>query len=233
MLRKVRHLLPFPESSGMKILLVDHHELFRNGLHYMLRKLPGGVDELLEAADWQKGLQCVEQHPDLDMVLLEIRSHGCRGVSSVKLFRERYPHIPLVVVSGDEDTQIIAKVLHHGASGFVGKSAPETQLLSALKLVSAGDIFVPPQMLKPAPDPKTYCLTRRQIQMLGCLTEGLSNKEISRKFGLAEGTVKVHVAAVYQALRVRNRREAVGVAFQIGMGFKPTAENYKRQSNAA
>jgi DNA-binding NarL/FixJ family response regulator len=207
----------------MKILLIDHHELFRDGLRHVLQKLPGGMGELLEAGDWMAGLKCIEQHPYLDLILLELKTPGCKGAESVEFFRRRYPHIPLVVVSGDEDFHVINKVLSYGASGFVGKSSPEPMLLGALKSVFAGNIYVPPQLFRHYASPKGYRLTRRQEQILGCLTEGLSNKEISERFDLAEGTIKVHVAAVYQALHVKSRQEAAGVAGRIGLGVGATA----------
>lgn len=202
---------------GMKILLIDHHELFRDGLRHVLQKIPSGVGELFEAGDWKEGLRCTELHPDLDLVLLETKVFGCDGVDSVKYFRERYPRIPLVVVSGDENFHVINAILNYGASGFIGKSSPESMLLSALKLVFAGNIYVPPQVFQHRSNNDEYRLTQRQIQVLGCLTEGLSNKKISEKFNLAEGTVKVHVSAVYQALRVGSRVEAVRIADQLGL----------------
>lgn len=211
----------------MKILLIDHHELFRSGLKYMLQKISAEANEVLEAGDWKEGLKLVESHPDLKMVLLEHQAPGCQGTNAVKLFREHYPHLPLVVVSAGEDFYAINNLLNSGANGFVGKTSSETALLSALKLVLAGDIYVPPQMLKHESSLKAYRLTRRQMEMLACLTEGFSNKEISEKFDLAEGTVKVHVAAVYKNLRVRNRREAAGVASQMGFSVKQCDKNFK------
>lgn len=208
----------------MKILLIDHHELFRAGLRHVLQQIPKGISELLETADWNEGLQYVGQHPDLDFVLLELRAHGCRGVESVKQFHQRFPHIPLVIVSGEESFHVIKSVLNSGAHGFVGKSSPAAMLLSALRLVYAGGIYVPPQMFKQASGSNEYRLTKRQVEILGCLTEGLRNKEIAQKFDLSEGTVKVHVAAIYQALRVKSRKEAVNLADQLGLTSWPDGE---------
>ncbi len=209
-----------PNRSTMKILLIDHHELFRNGLRYVLQKLPTGMGELLETGEWQTGLSLVEENPDLNLVLLELKSSGCKGVESVKLFRAKYPDTPLVVLSGEEDSRVVNKVLDYGARGFVGKSVPETTLLTALEVVLAGDIYVPPHLLQYRSGANEYGLTKRQIQILECLAEGLSNKKISARFRLAEGTVKVHVAAVYQILRVRSRLEAVEVARKMGISAK-------------
>jgi DNA-binding NarL/FixJ family response regulator len=204
----------------MKILLIDPQKLFCDGLRYVLQKLPGGVAQFLETGDWLTGLAYAEQNPDLDMVLLELNARGCGGVDSVAFFRKCYPHIPLVVVSADEDVHVINQVLNRGARGFVGKSASEAMLLEALQVVLAGEKYVPPQVFGDLTISLEYLLTRRQKQVLGCLTEGLSNRAISERLSLGEGTVKAHVAAVYLALNVNSREEAASVALQSGFGSR-------------
>lgn len=225
----------------MKILLIDHHALFREGLRQILRQLPGGVDEILEAGSFADGMRLAGQHPGLDLALLELKSPGSEGVIAVKHFRLRYPHIPLVVVSSEEDSRVIVDALSNGASGFVCKSSGGTTLLDALKLALSGSIHVPAQILRQPGIPaknedyrngnrrsnsNEYGLTERHMDILRCLTAGLSNKEIARAINLAEGTVKVHVAAVFQILRVNNRMEAIQVARQLGLAIciKPEAE---------
>jgi DNA-binding NarL/FixJ family response regulator len=124
------------------------------------------------------------------------------------------------------------KVMGYGAMGFVCKSSSAPVMLSALNLVLAGGVYVPPQMLQQSPSPAVsasdrvdkrsqntneYGLTVRQMQVLTHLAEGMSNKQIAQAVNLAEGTVKIHVAAVYQVLRVNSRMEAVRVAEQLGL----------------
>lgn len=214
----------------MKILLIDGHALFREGLRHILQQLPGGVDKILEAGSFPEGLKLAERHPDLDLVLLELRSHGSEGAISVKLFCQRYPHIKVVVVSGEEDCRVIREVLAYGADGFVCKSSTEAALLNALNLALADSVFVPPQLSqrpvikagnrcgdKRYTKAKEHGLTARQMDVLRGLAAGLSNKEIAGKINLAAGTVKVHVAAVYQILGIRKRVEAAQVARHIGL----------------
>lgn len=215
----------------MKILLIDNHALFREGLRCVLQQLPGGVDEILEAESFPDGLALAGQHPGLDLALLELKSPGSGGAISVRLFRQHYPHIPLVVVSGEEDGRVINSVLSYGASGFVCKSSTGATLLSALSLALSGSIYVPAQFLrrpgvaagnKSSRDDNRrsnneYGLTARQMDILKYLTAGFSNKEIARVTDLAEGTVKAHVAAVCQNLRVKSRMEAIRVAKQLGL----------------
>lgn len=224
------------KKNGMKVLLIDHHALFREGLRCVLQQLPGGVSEILEAGSFSDGLKLAGQHPGLDLALLELKSPGCEGAISVRLFRQRYPHIPLVVVSGEEDACIINSALSYGASGFVCKSSSGSTLLGALGLALSGSIYVPQQFLrrpgaaarnrKSSEDSRRssaneHGLTARQMDILRYLTEGLSNKEIARVTDLAEGTVKAHVAAVCQALCVKSRMEAIRAARQLGLVDMP------------
>jgi len=216
----------------MKILLIDSHRLFCEGLRHLLQQLSDDVVKILEATSFSEGLRLAEQHPDLSLVLLELKSPGSEGALSVKHFRELYSHFPLVVLSSEESSCIIKKALDYGADGFVCKSSGGSTLLSALSLVLDGSIYVPQQFLHPpaissdhennnSNDRNSSCneygLTSRQMDVLMCLHAGLNNKEIASAINLAEGTVKVHLANVYQTLRVKNRMEAIRVARQLGL----------------
>lgn len=216
----------------MKILLIDGHALFREGLRHILQLLADGVSGLLEAGTLLDGLRLAGMHPDLNLVLMELQLSGSEGAIAVKQFRELYPHIPLVVLSGEEDCRIIKKALDYGADGFVCKSSSGVTLLNALNSVLGGSLYVPQQLLHPATITResgnvggkkinSNCnqrvLTKRQMDVLKGLAEGLSNREIGESTNLAEGTVKVHVSAVYQTLGVGKRIEAVKIAKQLGL----------------
>lgn len=214
----------------MKILIIDNHTLFRDGLCHLLQQSSMGFKEILEANNFQSGMTLTEQHPDLGMVLLEIKTPGCIGSTSIERFSQCYPDIPLVVVSSEEYGDVIHDTLSKGASGFVCKSSTSAILLNALMYVIAGGVYIPPQMIRPTgitfidntgnhypPTTAANHLTVRQEQVLHYLVDGLSNKEISLKLNLAEGTIKVHVAAIFQALRVNNRAQAKKVAEQYGL----------------
>jgi DNA-binding NarL/FixJ family response regulator len=215
-------------SGGiMKILLADDHALFREGMRYVLQQL-SEVVEILEAGTFQDALKLATQHPELDMALLDLHMPGSDGPKSVSYFRRRFPHIPVVVVSGEEASLNMEKVMNYGASGFVGKSSSAQSMIDALKLVLSGGVYVPPQLKgRPAPrvlkkdkrsqNTNSYGLTQRQMEVLQHLCTGMSNKEIASAINLAEGTVKIHVAAVYQTLKVNNRLEALRVAEHLGL----------------
>lgn len=216
----------------MKILIIDNHALFRAGLRHILRQLHGGAGEILEAESFAEGLKLAGQHPAPDLVLLELKSPGSEGAIAVRNFRQRYLHIPLVVVSSEEDCGVITRALNYGASGYLRKNSTGEALLGALKLAISGGIYVPAQVLqKPvatvsnknnssgnrSSNSGEHNLTARQIGILKYLADGLSNKEIAAAADLGEGTVKVHVAAIFQRLRVKTRMEAVLIADQLGL----------------
>jgi len=199
-------------------LLIDHHILFREGLRHILQQLPDA--EILEAGSFSAGLKLAGQHPDLGLVMLELESPGSVGAISVKVFRQFYPHIPLLVVSSMEDRSVKTKVLEYGASGFVGKSSTGALLLDALHQALISGVNMPPVHEHGSECHMISCmgdLTPRQMDVLKCMAEGLSNKEIAETINLAMGTVKLHVAAVYRTLRVKNRMEVIRIARRCGL----------------
>jgi DNA-binding NarL/FixJ family response regulator len=210
----------------MKILLVDDHALFRDGMHYVLRKLDEQV-EILDAGNFPDALNAARDNPDLDLVLLDLHLPGSEGAPSVKLFHTSYPNVPVVVVSGTDQRDDIERVMNSGAMGFVSKMSSGQDMLHALRLVLDGGVYLPPQLLQHAliqvrEDKRSwrtneFGLTVRQMEVLQQLASGLSNKDIGLSIGLAEGTVKIHVAAIFQALRVNKRMDAVQAAQRIGL----------------
>lgn len=143
-------------------------------------------------------------------------------MAAIRALGERRPDVSVIVLSASEDPADVRRALGLGALGYVPKSANPTTLLSALRLVLSGNIYVPPLVLMPA-DAETCGgptssasvapqLTERQLEILRQLSRGLSNKEIGLELDIAEKTVKAHVAAVFKALNVVSRTRAVGVA---------------------
>jgi DNA-binding NarL/FixJ family response regulator len=220
----------------IKVLMVDDHALFRDGMRYVLQQLADEV-EIIDSGNFVDGMKQAANNPDIDLALLDLNMPGSDGVKSILTFHERNPGIPLVVVSGSDHREDIERVMEYGAMGFISKLSSSKIMLAALRMVLDGGIYLPPQLLQQAMvgldqgavDKRTArsnknWLTTRQMQTLLLLAEGLSNKEISEKLSLAEGTVKIHTAAVYQALRVNSRLEAVSAARRLGFLPPPEAE---------
>lgn len=220
----------------MKILLVDDHALFREGLRYVLQQIPE-VDDVVEGENYYDALMFGERFPELELALLDLQMPGSEGPSSIRFFHHRFPYIPVMVISAEDSRSVIQRVLNAGALGYVCKTASAPLLINAVKQVLAGDIYVPAEMssalplslnedapgaLAMAQDRRRrytneYGLTARQMDVLKCIARGLSNREISESMGLAEGTVKIHISGVFHALRVKSRFEAVRIAEQMGL----------------
>ena len=229
-------LLPTREIRGMKILVVDDHVLIRDAVRGVLKELKGDAD-VLEASDCRQAMALIaENADDLGLILLDLHLPDRDGFSALAEMRERYPAISVVVLSGQHDRSSVVKALDLGALGFIPKSGQRDVMLSALQLVFAGGIYIPPEILTrdasiaPAPGPKPASLphaspsdlglTERQLDVLALMMQGKSNKAICRVLDLAEPTVKNHVTAMLKALKVTNRTEAVIAVRELGWELK-------------
>ncbi|MFN3716563.1 MAG: response regulator [Thiobacillus sp.] len=194
----------------MKALLVDDHSLFREGLAHVLAGFDSDMT-LLQAADCTRALEMATEHPDLDLVLLDLNLPGMNGFEALQLLCERFPALPVVILSASTRRADMQCALDLGAMGFVPKDATSQQMLQSLRMVLAGSVVVPAALvrLEPAAGDWRADLTERQREVLALLARGLANKEIARALDLAEATVKMHVTAIMKLLNVRNRTQAV------------------------
>lgn len=205
-------------GSVMKILIVDDHPLFRAGFHAVLEQsaLEAGV---LSVPSVPEALQALQRDPDIGLVLLDIHLRGDDGFAALKVIGERFPTTACIMISGDEQQSIAARAVASGASGFIPKSFTADEMIAAIRQVLAGEVFVPETADLALPEQPTG-LTLRQLEVISMLGRGFSNKEIARALDVAERTVKAHVSAVFEALNVRNRTQAVLVAQR--RGFLPS-----------
>jgi two-component system nitrate/nitrite response regulator NarL len=206
----------------MKILIVDDHPLFRAGFHAVLEQsdLDAGV---LSVSSLPEALQTLQQDGEIGLVLLDIHLKGDDGFNALKVIGERFPTTACIMISGDEQQAVAARAVAAGASGFIPKSFTADEMIAAIRKVLAGEVFVPETTnLAAAQQPSG--LTLRQLEVISMLGRGFSNKEIARALDVAERTVKAHVSAVFEALNVRNRTQAVLVAQK--RGFLPPAPAY-------
>lgn len=202
----------------MKILVADDHALFRAGMRHVLRQLADNI-ELVEASDCVQALETVASHGDIALVLLDLGMPGSDGFAALETLTREHPALPIVVLSGSESRFDMQRALDTGAMGFVPKSATAPVMLSALRLVLAGGVYVPPELVQAppadvriAPAVPAPALTPRQLDVLAGVVEGKRNKVIGAELGLSEATVKAHISAVFKALGVSNRTQAVRAA---------------------
>ncbi len=200
----------------MNVLIVDDHPMFVEYLrgavaHALPDALVCSAGSLREALE-----EARERRPDL--VLLDVGLPDSKGLDSVSRFREAHPQFPVVVVSGEDDGDLVRGALALGVAGFVPKTSGPKTLLNALRLVAEGGRYIPPEALgePEAPRPGTKArraleaaLTERQREVLTFMVKGLTNSEIADALGIAEATVKQHSHAVYAAFRVSTRVELI------------------------
>jgi DNA-binding NarL/FixJ family response regulator len=210
-------------TTADEILIADDHALFRKGFGLLLRDaLPGC--EIREVAGFDAALDLLASSPRFTGAFFDLLMPGMAGPDSIRAVRETYPNLHFAAVTGLEDRSVALQIIDAGANGYILKSAPEDEILRAVQRVMAGETYLP-SVLPNAPDAKggwtppelslkaekvaDLPLTHRQRDVISQLANGLSNKEIARQLGLAEGTVKVHLAAIFRVLAARNRTDAV------------------------
>lgn len=202
----------------MKLIVIDDHPVVREGVATVLRQLEG-APEVLEAADGEQGLALLAQHADVRGVLVDLRMAGLAGLPTLARLRALRPELPVMVISASEDPADVRRAMAAGASGYIPKSAGRSTLLAAVRLVLAGERYVPPLLLAPeAAEPAASLngLTPRQLEVLGLLCQGHANREIGLALGMHEKTVKAHVGALFKALGVVNRSQAIEAARAAG-----------------
>jgi DNA-binding NarL/FixJ family response regulator len=215
----------------MKILVVDDHALIRDALQGLMKKLKRGA-VVLEASDSRQAMEVIARESELSLVLLDLNLPDRDGFLVLADIRERYPAIAVVVLSALQDRAKVMRALELGAAGYIPKSVRREVMISALQLVFAGGVYIPPEVLtreeaayalpvassrdRPIVSPLEIGLSHRQLEVLALLMQGKSNKVICRTLQLAEPTVKNHVTAILKALKVTNRTEAVIAINELG-----------------
>jgi two-component system nitrate/nitrite response regulator NarL len=201
--------------SVVKLLIVDDHPLFRDGLAALLLQASAHTT-VVQASSAEEALKLVDEQV-IDAVFMDLVMPGLCGEPAIREFARRHPDLPVIVLSSSENPGDVRRVLNAGASGYIPKSATAQTVVSALTLVLSGNIYVPPLLVSAATravdqaagaERSVSQLTDRQVDVLRHLRDGLSNKEISASLGIAEKTVKVHIAAIFKTLNVVNRTQA-------------------------
>ncbi|MET0638742.1 MAG: response regulator transcription factor [Hyphomicrobium sp.] len=208
------------------VLVADDHGLYRSGFGFLLRDRMG-FRSVIEAATFDAALDRLAETPNVELALFDLAMPGISGPEGLSVVKETYPGIRVAIVSGSEQRNDVVKAVAMGLNGYVPKSLGDDEIIGALQDILDGRVFVPPFMtsgkgeraLKVAVsdtlgnkgDPgggATYkAISPRQRDVLDCVRRGLSNKEIARELDIAEGTVKIHLAALFSHYGARNRTE--------------------------
>lgn len=207
------------------IVIADDHPLVRGALR---QAIEGAFEKTIvtETSDFDQLIHALESQPETDLVLLDLAMPGMHGFSGLIYLRGQYADVPVVVVSANDSRCVMRRCIEIGASGFIPKTMDLAALRCAIATVLAGGLWIPPGLdLAAGPDPATVDILRRlasltpqQMRVLMMLSEGLLNKQIAYELSVSEATVKAHVSAILQKLRVESRTQAVIAAGKIAQG---------------
>ncbi|MDX5408093.1 MAG: response regulator transcription factor [Chromatiaceae bacterium] len=204
-----------------KLIVADDHPLFRNALINAISST-FATKATIETDSFDSTCTALEQHPDTDLLLLDLHMPGNCGFLGLIQLRKSFPTLPIVVISASEELDVIRRVMAFGASAYVPKSANPADISAALNAVMEGELWVPDNLKKQVLEhqsteaeddldlaAKVAQLTAQQYKVLYYLTEGWLNKQIAYDLHISEATVKAHITAIFRKLGVTNRTQVV------------------------
>ncbi len=216
----------------MKFIIADDHAIVREGVIYSLKNHFGDETEVLEAEDSASLIALLENNNTFDLILLDLMMPGSKGLSLLKRICNDWPEQTVAVLSASENSKDMRKSIDYGAAGFIPKSLAREVMISAIRLVLVGGVYVPTKgfmstaadvadrieknVLLEA-DGSIPLLTDRQRQVLIGIARGKTNRDIGNELELSEYTIKIHVTAIFKKLKVSNRMQSVLIAKELGL----------------
>lgn len=197
--------------------IADDHPLFRSALVGIIHQHFHDVT-MTESCDLDSTLHALAEHSDIDLLLLDLNMPGSQDLFGLITVRERFPTIPVSVVSATETPTMVNRALSYGASGYIPKSSSPAELHDAINSLAEGKRWIPDDIavqVRPITKEeksltaKVASLTPQQYRVLCHIREGWLNKQIAFELNVTEATVKAHVTAIFKKLEVSNRTQAV------------------------
>jgi len=205
------------------VIVADDHPLFRTAIKEALQASQGETT-FLEANSFETLQVLVDENQDVDLVLLDLHMPGVSGFAGLVYLCKRYPSVPVVIISANEDPLVIQRALDHGAAGFIPKSSDLKTITNAIGDILMGEIWAPESKQANLPGnnvselalaERMAQLTPQQFKVLMMVSQGLLNKQIAYDMGISEATVKAHLTAIMNKLGVSNRTQAVLAASKL------------------
>lgn len=208
----------------MKILIIDDHQLFLEGLSQILSYKMEDVD-IIRANSAEQAIEKITSTPNISLALIDLMMPNVHGVELLLDIKKIDKLLPVAVLSATENLKLVKSVLVNGAQGFIPKTYPSDKLINAINILLSGDSYVPEniQLLLEEGDSRILNdvamldITGRQLDVLTLLAKGLSNQKIAEKLFISEHTVKSHLKKLYLALNCDNRISCVKNAEQLGL----------------
>jgi DNA-binding NarL/FixJ family response regulator len=211
-----------------RVLIADDHPMVRDGLRTVIA-VAFDQCELFEASSIDEAAEIIEREGDFDIVLLDLNMPGTNGFSGLVTMRDRFPSVPVVIVSAAQERGLARSAVAAGAAGFIPKSLKRSAIVEALKSILAGDIYLPDvEEGDENEDAETAdilsridSLTPQQKVVLKLVVEGKLNKQIAYELDVSMTTVKAHVSAILSKLRVFSRTQAVILVNKVNFAGGP------------
>lgn len=216
----------------IRVLVVDDHQVVRDGLRLIL-EIEGEDMELVgEASDGKTALDVIEGN-EPDVVLMDIRMPGMDGLETIEHVRMRWPHIAVVILTTYNEDELMVQGLRAGACGYLLKDSGRATILHAIRTAAQGETMLPPAILQrllahttpvtkaqqtmSSAHTKGMDLTEREQEVLLLVAHGEHSKEIARHLGISTRTVTAHLSSIYSKLGVDSRVSAIMVAIERGL----------------
>jgi DNA-binding NarL/FixJ family response regulator len=211
----------------MRVLIVDDHSLFRDGIGSLLQA--AGFEVVGGASDGQEAIEAaLRLRPDL--ILMDVSMPEMNGIEAARQIKAQLPEVKIVMLTVSDDDRVLIDAVKAGASGYLLKSLDSTEFLSMLEGVQRGESAMQRQTMSRLLDSlsdfsrePTVELTMRELELLRWVAQGYSNKAIAKEMSISPNTVKYHMKSVLQKLSVQNRAEAVATAIRAGWLPEPAA----------
>jgi DNA-binding NarL/FixJ family response regulator len=200
----------------MEVLIVDDHPFIHESLAAVARKAVPGA-RVHVASSLTEGVSQARGNAQLRLVLLDLGLPGCSGIEALARFRAALPKLRVIVVSAAENADCVHAVFAAGAAGFIPKTMPPPMMVATVRLIAEGGTWFPPEIMAAPPEARKAGLTERQAAVLRLLVRGLGNQQIAKKLDISENTVKQHTHALYGALKVSSRTQAIVAAARLGI----------------
>ncbi len=209
-----------------RIVIADDHPLVRGALRQAVERR-FATATVIEVGAFDEAAAEMSRGEEVDLLMLDLAMPGVEGFSGLLYFRAQHPTVPVVIVSANDDPNVIRRAIGFGASGFIPKTVDMETIAAAIETVLKGGAWMPPDIDLAQPVDrdaseavrKLATLTPQQVRVLMMLSQGLLNKQIAYELTVSEATVKAHVSAILQKLGVDSRTQAVIAAGRIaGVG---------------
>lgn len=203
-----------PQSSTMRVLIADDHDLVREALGAFLKG--EGVIEVVTVPTLDDAIRATDEGGSFDLVLLDYNMPGMNGLEGLTRMIAANDRRPVALLSGNASRAVAEQAIRAGAAGFVPKTMSSRSMVTAVKFMVAGEIYAPFNFMQQA-DTTSGNLSQRETDVLRGLCEGKSNKEIARDLDLQEVTIKLHVKTLSRKLNAKNRTHAAMLAREMNL----------------